>query len=63
MVRLYYWWFASDWPIEDTETDLRAWLARIDADAYATQGWQRVLEDHNFTDRVGEMTHPAPLAR
>ncbi|MFI8233116.1 SUKH-4 family immunity protein [Streptomyces sp. NPDC085900] len=52
MVRLYYWWYASDWPVEDAEADLRAWLARIDADAYATQSWQRVFEDYNFTDRI-----------
>ncbi|WP_079077897.1 SUKH-4 family immunity protein [Streptomyces sp. CdTB01] len=52
MVRLYYWWYASDWPVEDAEADLRAWLARIDADAYAAQSWQRVFEDYNFTDRT-----------
>ncbi|MEV6741660.1 SUKH-4 family immunity protein [Streptomyces sp. NPDC051104] len=51
MVRLYYWWFASDWPIEDAEADLRSWLARIDPDAYAAQCWQRVFEDYNFADR------------
>ncbi|MER5752745.1 SUKH-4 family immunity protein [Streptomyces sp. NPDC002088] len=52
MARLYFWWFASDWPIEDTEADLRSWLARIDPDAYAAQCWQRVFEDYNFADRV-----------
>ncbi|MDQ0993410.1 SUKH-4 family immunity protein [Streptomyces sp. V3I7] len=52
MVRLYYWWFASDWTIENAEADLRSWLARIDPNAYATQCWQRVFEDYNFTDRV-----------
>ncbi|GHK04797.1 hypothetical protein SY2F82_65940 [Streptomyces sp. Y2F8-2] len=51
MVRLYYWWFASDWPIEDAEADLRSWLARIDPDAYSAQCWQRVFEDYNFADR------------
>ncbi|MCL8017993.1 SDR family NAD(P)-dependent oxidoreductase [Streptomyces sp. AS02] len=25
MVRLYYWWFATDWSVEDTETDVRHW--------------------------------------
>ncbi|TXS39711.1 hypothetical protein EAO75_43765 [Streptomyces sp. uw30] len=52
MVRLYYWWFASDWSIEDTETDVRHWLNRIDPQAFRTQGWQRVFEDYNFDDRV-----------
>ncbi|GGY48821.1 SUKH-4 family immunity protein [Streptomyces djakartensis] len=52
MVRLYYWWRASDWSIEDTETDLRHWLDQIDSQAYQTQGWQRVFEDYNFDDRV-----------
>ncbi|MFE5189325.1 SUKH-4 family immunity protein [Streptomyces sp. NPDC056628] len=52
MVRLYYWWFASDWSIEDTESDVRHWLDLIDPDAYRTQGWQRVFEDYNFEDRV-----------
>ncbi|WP_333756736.1 SUKH-4 family immunity protein [Streptomyces sp. IBSBF 3352] len=52
MVRLYYWWFASDWSIEDTESDVRHWLSLIDPQAYATQGWQRVFEDYNFGDRV-----------
>ncbi|MFJ9589884.1 SUKH-4 family immunity protein [Streptomyces acidicola] len=52
MVRLYYWWLASDWPIEDAETDLRSWLARIDPDAYASPCWQRVFEDYNFADRL-----------
>ncbi|WP_030896544.1 SUKH-4 family immunity protein [Streptomyces sp. NRRL S-474] len=52
MVRLYYWWFASDWSIEDTETDVRRWLSRIDPQAFRTQGWQRVFEDYNFNDRV-----------
>jgi hypothetical protein len=52
MVRLYYWWFASDWPIEDAESDLRSWLAGIDPDAYAGQCWQRVFEDYGFTDRI-----------
>lgn len=52
MVRLYYWWFASDWSVEDTETDLRRWLNLIDPPAFQTQGWQRVFEDYNFADRV-----------
>lgn len=52
MVRLYYWWFASDWSIEDTETDVRRWLNRIDPQAFRTQSWQRVFEDYNFDDRV-----------
>ncbi|MEV8091053.1 SUKH-4 family immunity protein [Streptomyces nigra] len=52
MVRLYYWWFASDWSIEDTEPDVRHWLDLIDPDAYRTQGWRRVFEDYNFADRV-----------
>jgi hypothetical protein len=52
MVRLYYWWFASDWSIEDTETDVRHWLNLIDPQAFRTQGWQRVFEDYNFDDRV-----------
>ncbi|MFJ7078869.1 SUKH-4 family immunity protein [Streptomyces sp. NPDC098781] len=52
MVRLYYWWFASDWSIEDTESDVRHWLNLIDPQAYQTQGWQRVFEDYNFDDRV-----------
>ncbi|MFJ6930965.1 SUKH-4 family immunity protein [Streptomyces nigra] len=52
MARLYYWWFASDWSIEDTESDVRHWLNLIDHQAYATQGWQRVFEDYNFGDRV-----------
>ena len=52
MVRLYYWWFASDWSIEDTESDVRHWLDLIDPAAYRTQGWQRVFEDYNFADRV-----------
>lgn len=52
MVRLYYWWRASDWSIEDTESDLRHWLNLIDPQAYQTQGWQRVFEDYNFDDRV-----------
>ncbi|MGW2239204.1 SUKH-4 family immunity protein, partial [Streptomyces sp. NPDC001759] len=52
MARLYYWWYASDWPIEDTEADLRSWLDEIDAAAFATEGWQRVFEDYNFTDRI-----------
>ncbi|MGV9233263.1 SUKH-4 family immunity protein [Streptomyces nigra] len=52
MVRLYYWWFTSDWSIEDTESDVRHWLKLIDAEAYATQGWQRVFEDFNFGDRA-----------
>ncbi|MGC9542589.1 SUKH-4 family immunity protein [Streptomyces sp. UG1] len=52
MVRLYYWWRASDWSIEDTESDLRHWLNLIDPQAFQTQGWQRVFEDYNFDDRV-----------
>ncbi|MER5937504.1 SUKH-4 family immunity protein [Streptomyces sp. NPDC001928] len=52
MVRLYYWWRASEWSIEDTESDLRHWLNLIDPQAYQTQGWQRVFEDYNFDDRV-----------
>ncbi|MFF5479648.1 SUKH-4 family immunity protein [Streptomyces sp. NPDC012935] len=52
MVRLYYWWWASDWSIEDTESDLRHWLNLIDPQAYRTQGWQRVFEDYNFDDRA-----------
>ncbi|MEY9994752.1 hypothetical protein ABIE67_006784 [Streptomyces sp. V4I8] len=52
MVRLYYWWRASWWSIEDTETDLRHWLNLIDPQACQTQGWQRVFEDYNFDDRV-----------
>ncbi|MFE9024436.1 SUKH-4 family immunity protein [Streptomyces sp. NPDC007808] len=52
MVRLYYWWRASDWSIEDTESDLRHWLELIDPAASRTQGWQRVFEDYNFDDRV-----------
>lgn len=52
MVRLYFWWRASWWSIEDTESDLRHWLNLIDPQAYQTQGWQRVFEDHNFDDRV-----------
>ncbi|XHM68542.1 SUKH-4 family immunity protein [Streptomyces nigra] len=52
MVRLYYWWFTSDWSIEDTESDVRHWLNLIDPQAYATQAWQRVFEDYNFGDRV-----------
>ncbi|WCD99880.1 SUKH-4 family immunity protein [Streptomyces sp. HUAS 31] len=52
MVRLYYWWFASDWSVEDTETDVRRWLNLIDPSAFQTQGWQRVFEDYNFDDRV-----------
>ncbi|MEV6027972.1 SUKH-4 family immunity protein [Streptomyces sp. NPDC052036] len=52
MVRLYYWWFASDWSVEDAEADLRSWLARLDPEAYAAQCWQRVFEDYNFTDRA-----------
>ncbi|MGW7054738.1 SUKH-4 family immunity protein [Streptomyces sp. NPDC054887] len=52
MVRLYFWWRASWWSIEDTESDLRHWLNLIDPEAYQTQGWQRVFEDYNFDDRV-----------
>lgn len=52
MIRLYYWWFASDWSVEDTETDVRHWLNRIDPQAFRTQGWQRVFEDYNFDDQV-----------
>ncbi|KMS70664.1 hypothetical protein ACM01_30790 [Streptomyces viridochromogenes] len=52
MVRLYFWWRASWWSIEDTESDLRHWLNLIDPQAYDTQGWQRVFEDYNFDDRV-----------
>ncbi|WP_217208496.1 SUKH-4 family immunity protein [Streptomyces sp. AC550_RSS872] len=52
MVRLYFWWRASWWSIEDTESDLRHWLDLIDPEAYQTQGWQRVFEDYNFDDRV-----------
>ncbi|WP_028813404.1 SUKH-4 family immunity protein [Streptomyces flavidovirens] len=52
MVRLYYWWFASDWSVEDTETDVRHWLSQIDPDAFQTQCWQRAFEDYNFDDRV-----------
>ncbi|MGW5482135.1 SUKH-4 family immunity protein [Streptomyces sp. NPDC004008] len=52
MVRLYYWWFASDWSAEDSEADLRSWLARLDPEAYAAQCWQRVFVDYDFTDRV-----------
>ncbi|WP_369175357.1 SUKH-4 family immunity protein [Streptomyces sp. R28] len=52
MVRLYFWWRASWWSIEDTESDLRHWLNLIDPQAYETQGWQRVFEDYNFDDRV-----------
>ncbi|MFE7894217.1 SUKH-4 family immunity protein [Streptomyces sp. NPDC057412] len=52
MVRLYYWWFASDWSVEDTESDVRRWLELVDPDAYRTEGWQRVFEDYNFADRV-----------
>ncbi|MFE0520463.1 SUKH-4 family immunity protein [Streptomyces sp. NPDC058954] len=52
MARLYYWWYASDWPIEDTEADLHSWLDEIDAAAFATECWQRVFEDYNFTDRI-----------
>lgn len=52
MVRLYFWWRASWWSIEDAETDLRHWLDLIDPQAYQTQGWQRVFEDYNFDDRV-----------
>ncbi|CAM5555770.1 MULTISPECIES: SUKH-4 family immunity protein [Streptomyces] len=52
MVRLYYWWFASDWSIEDTESGVRHWLSLIDPQAYGTQAWQRVFEDYNFGDRV-----------
>ncbi|MDC0772179.1 SUKH-4 family immunity protein [Streptomyces sp. HD] len=51
MVRLYYWWRASDWSIEDTESDVRHWLNLIDPQAFQTQGWQRVFEDYNFDDR------------
>ncbi|MGW1958235.1 SUKH-4 family immunity protein [Streptomyces sp. NPDC001920] len=52
MVRLYYWWHASDWSIEDTESDLRHWLDLIDPAAYQTQGWQRVFADYDFEDRI-----------
>ncbi|QOV35154.1 SUKH-4 family immunity protein [Streptomyces ferrugineus] len=52
MVRLYYWWRASDWSIEDTESDLRHWLNLVDPQAFQTQSWQRVFEDYNFDDRV-----------
>ncbi|MFM9373747.1 SUKH-4 family immunity protein [Streptomyces sp. Da 82-17] len=52
MMRLYYWWYASDWPIEDTEVDLRHWLCSLDSLAFNAPSWQRVFEDYNFTDRV-----------
>ncbi|MBT2511949.1 SUKH-4 family immunity protein [Streptomyces sp. ISL-98] len=52
MVRLYYWWFASDWSVEDMESDVRRWLSQIDPEAFQTQCWQRVFDDFNFDDRV-----------
>ncbi|MCM2579856.1 SUKH-4 family immunity protein [Streptomyces meridianus] len=52
MVRLYHWWFTSDWTVEDMESQLWQWLEEVDPDAFRSDGWQRVAEDHNFGDRV-----------
>ncbi|MGW0551203.1 SUKH-4 family immunity protein [Streptomyces altiplanensis] len=52
MVRLYYWWFASDWSVEDMESDVRRWLSQIDPEAFQTQCWQRLFDDYNFDVRV-----------
>ncbi|WP_435603144.1 SUKH-4 family immunity protein [Streptomyces sp. bgisy130] len=52
MVRLYYWWFASDWSVDDLEPTLQEWLSTVDAEAFASDCWQRVFGDADFSDRV-----------
>ncbi|MCF3144091.1 SUKH-4 family immunity protein [Streptomyces platensis] len=52
MVRLYYWWFASDWSVDDLEPTLQEWLSTVDAEAFTSDCWQRVFGDADFSDRV-----------
>lgn len=52
MVRLYHWWFTSDWTVEDMKPQLRQWLAEVDPEAFRSDSWQRVFEDPDFGDRV-----------
>ncbi|KWT62083.1 hypothetical protein ADL21_09520 [Streptomyces albus subsp. albus] len=52
MVRLYHWWFTSDWTIEDVKPELREWLRAIDEDAIDSEAWQRVFSDETFADRL-----------
>ncbi|MEU8785872.1 SUKH-4 family immunity protein [Streptomyces sp. NPDC048637] len=52
MVRLYYWWFASDWSVDNLEPDIQEWLSTVDAEAFASDCWQRVFGDADFSDRV-----------